>query len=52
MKRSSYATASDICGTATPLPVVLAKCTMCHEHYKQAKPGEPIGALSYTLRID
>jgi hypothetical protein len=37
---------------ATPLPVVLAKCTMCHEHYKDAKPGEPIGALSYTLRIE
>lgn len=37
---------------ATPLPVVLEKCTMCHEHYKQAKPGEPIGVLSYTLRID
>ena len=37
---------------ATPVPVVLAKCTMCHEHYKQAKPGEAIGALSYTLRIE
>ncbi|HEY4308511.1 MAG TPA: DUF3365 domain-containing protein [Pirellulales bacterium] len=37
---------------ATPLPVVLAKCTMCHEHYKEAKAGEPIGALSYTLRIE
>lgn len=37
---------------ATPIPVVLAKCTMCHEHYKQAKPNEPIGALSYTLKID
>ena len=37
---------------ATPIPVVLEKCTMCHENYKQAKPGEPIGALSYTLRIE
>ncbi len=37
---------------ATPLPVVLAKCTMCHEHYKQAKPNQPIGALSYQLRIE
>ncbi len=38
--------------TATPLPVVLAKCTMCHEHYKQAKPNQPIGALSYQLRVE
>jgi len=37
---------------ATPIPVVLAKCTMCHEHYKEAKPNQPIGALSYTLRIE
>ncbi|MES1213122.1 MAG: DUF3365 domain-containing protein [Singulisphaera sp.] len=37
---------------ATPVPVVLEKCTMCHDHYKQAKPGQPIGALSYTLRIE
>jgi len=37
---------------ATPIPVVLKKCTMCHEHYAKAKPGEPIGALSYTLEIE
>lgn len=37
---------------ATPIPVVLEKCTMCHEHYKDAKKGEPIGALSYTLPIE
>jgi len=37
---------------ATPIPVVLKKCTMCHEHYKEAKPGEPIGALSYTIKIE
>ncbi len=37
---------------ATPIPVVLAKCTMCHDHYKEAKPNQPIGALSYTLRIE
>lgn len=37
---------------ATPVPVVLEKCTMCHEHYKNVKKGEPIGALSYTLKIE
>jgi hypothetical protein len=37
---------------ATPIPVVLKKCTMCHEHYKDAKPGEAIGALSYTIKIE
>ena len=36
---------------ATPVPVVMKKCIMCHENYNEAKPGEPIGALSYTLRI-
>jgi hypothetical protein len=28
------------------------KCVMCHEHYKNAKKGEPIGALTYTLPIE
>ena len=37
---------------ATPVPVVLKKCTMCHENYKAAKPGEAIGALSYTIRVE
>ena len=37
---------------ATPIPVVLPKCVMCHENYKQAKAGEPIGMLSYTLKIE
>ncbi|MCH8043091.1 MAG: DUF3365 domain-containing protein [Planctomycetes bacterium] len=37
---------------ATPIPVVLKKCIMCHEHYKDAKPGEPIGVLSYTIKIE
>lgn len=35
----------------TPIPVVLEKCAMCHPHYKDAKPGAAIGALSYTLPI-
>ena len=37
---------------ATPIPVVLEKCTMCHEHYKKVKPGHPIGALGYTVPIE
>jgi len=37
---------------ATPIPVVLQKCVMCHEHYADAKKGAPIGVLSYTLRIE
>lgn len=36
---------------ATPIPVVLDKCVMCHENYKNFKGSEPIGALSYTIRI-
>jgi hypothetical protein len=36
----------------TPVPVVLQKCVMCHDHYRDAKPGEPIGAISYSLLID
>ncbi len=38
--------------SATPVPVVMQKCTMCHEHYADAKPGAPIGAISYTLPIE
>lgn len=37
---------------ATPVPVVMKKCTMCHEHYKDVKSGEAVGALSYTLKIE
>jgi hypothetical protein len=37
---------------ATPIPVVLRKCAMCHPHYKDAKPGEAIGLLSYTIRVE
>lgn len=37
---------------ATPVPVVMKKCVMCHDHYEQAKPGQAIGALSYTLKIE
>jgi hypothetical protein len=37
---------------ATPIPVVLKKCTMCHPNYEQAKAGEAIGALGYTLLVE
>ena len=37
---------------ATPIPVVLKKCTLCHPAYEKAKAGEPIGALGYTLVIE
>lgn len=37
---------------ATPIPVVMKKCTLCHEHYAKAKPGEPIGALGYTIKVE
>lgn len=36
---------------ATPVPVVMDKCIMCHPHYKDVKKGAPIGALSYTITI-
>jgi hypothetical protein len=37
---------------ATPVPVVLKKCTMCHENYKSVKEGRPIGAISYIVPIE
>lgn len=36
----------------TAVPVVLDKCILCHPHYKDAKKGEPVGALSYTVEIE
>lgn len=36
----------------TPIPVVLEKCTLCHENYKGVKSGSPIGALAYTIPIE
>lgn len=38
--------------SATPIPVVHKKCVMCHDNYKKAKEGEPIGALGYTVPIE
>jgi hypothetical protein len=37
---------------ATPIPVVMKKCTLCHPNYEQAKAGEPIGALGYMLLVE
>ncbi|MEZ6131228.1 MAG: DUF3365 domain-containing protein [Planctomycetaceae bacterium] len=36
----------------TPVPVVMQKCVMCHAHYADAKKGEPIGAISYSVPIE
>jgi hypothetical protein len=36
----------------TPIPVVMGKCVMCHDNYKQVKQGEPVGALTYTVPIE
>lgn len=38
--------------TATPIPVVMKKCTLCHPAYENAKPGEVIGSLSYTMLVE
>lgn len=35
----------------TSVPVVHERCVMCHEHYKNAKAGEAIGAMSYSIQI-
>lgn len=37
---------------ATPIPVVIKKCVMCHDHYADVKEGQPIGILSYTIAIE
>jgi hypothetical protein len=37
---------------ATHVPVVMKKCIMCHDHYKQVKEGGAIGALCYKIRIE
>ncbi|HZN34491.1 MAG TPA: DUF3365 domain-containing protein [Pirellulaceae bacterium] len=37
---------------ATPIPVVMKKCTLCHPAYEKAAAGQPIGALGYTIAIE
>lgn len=36
---------------ATAVPVVMTKCTMCHDNYKSVKKGAPIGALTYDVPV-
>lgn len=36
---------------ATAIPVVMEKCTMCHENYRSVPEGKAIGALGYKLPI-
>jgi hypothetical protein len=36
---------------ATPVPVVMKKCTMCHANYENVKKGVPIGVLSYDVPL-
>jgi len=37
---------------ATPVPVVMDKCVMCHESYKNVQAGTAIGALTYSIKIE
>jgi hypothetical protein len=37
---------------ATPVPVVMKKCIMCHPAYEKVPAGQPIGALGYTIPIE
>jgi hypothetical protein len=36
---------------ATAIPVVMDKCVMCHENYKNVPKGKAIGALGYKVPI-
>ncbi|MFN9719580.1 MAG: DUF3365 domain-containing protein [Planctomycetota bacterium] len=36
---------------ATAIPVVMDKCIMCHENYREVAHGQAIGALSYKLPL-
>lgn len=37
---------------ATPVPVVMDKCILCHAHYKNVEQGQPIGAIGYIVPIE
>jgi len=37
---------------ATPIPVVMKKCTLCHPAYEKAAAGQVIGSLAYTIEVD
>jgi hypothetical protein len=36
----------------TAIPVVSERCILCHEHYKMAKKGEAVGALTYKVPLE
>ena len=36
---------------ATAIPVVMEKCIMCHENYRNVEKGKAIGAISYKVPI-
>ncbi|MEZ6127384.1 MAG: DUF3365 domain-containing protein [Planctomycetaceae bacterium] len=36
---------------ATAIPVVMDKCILCHENYKDVPKGQAIGALGYKVPI-
>lgn len=36
---------------ATAIPVVMDKCVMCHDNYKDLPKGKAIGAIGYRLPI-
>lgn len=37
---------------ATAIPVVMAKCVMCHDNYENVPAGMAIGALTYEIAIE
>ena len=37
---------------ATAIPVVMKKCTLCHEGYAKVPEGQAIGALRYIVPIE
>jgi hypothetical protein len=37
---------------ATPIPVVMDKCVMCHAQYASVPEGRAIGALIYTVPVE
>ena len=37
---------------ATPIPVVMEKCTMCHSNYDFEDKGQVVGALTYRIPVD
>lgn len=36
---------------ATAIPVVMEKCIMCHENYRDVEKGKAVGAISYKVPV-